>query len=271
MLNLHPSWTYDFNTHDLDTRLQAKEFLNWKKHELRKVKLTYSRRGRRGTKKTHEVAFEICIPAAYKQLVCQLVGEIQNSERHDMYEAHRREVYARRVLDHFGQEIIGLRGCPDTAMIRFRSKVLTPILMRQLWGADDAQAPFAERAIRGAYQTLNIEAVTSFYLGDDPTDPVHIPTYRRNLLYVPMARWYLGHLMDAPDTKEHYDQVLKNHDDIMEMLKEQGHQEMDAKGFPILSEAEESAIIGEGLSGFFKPELARLVRRTCFDYPLPFR
>ena len=76
-----------------------------------------------------------------------------------------------------------------------------PILMRQLWGVDDAQAPFVEKAIRGAYQTLNAEAVTPFYPGDDPADLVHIPTYRRNLLYIPMARRCLGHLMDAPYTK----------------------------------------------------------------------
>ena len=51
----------------------------------------------------------------------------------------------------------------------------------------------------------------------------------------------------------------------MEMLEEQGHQEVDSKGFLVLSETEGPAIIGEGLSGFFKPELARLVRCTCFE------
>ena len=261
-LYLCPSWKYDF-----DCAVGATEFLRWRKDELRPVILEHNRRGRRGAKREHTVRTQFNIPAAYHRVVCQLVGEVYFANRHDLYEAQRRQVYAREVLDRFGQELMGLRRYSDQAMVAFRSKTLTPILMRQLWGVDDAYAPSVEGAVKRSHKSLTIQAATEFYLDDDPADPAFIPTYRRNILYVPMARWYLGRVMRIDDPKsgsvtkapDYYKLFLNDHDIIMKSLKQTSFQGEDENGFPLLSEVEVSAITREGLSPFFAPEIKRLV------------
>ena len=260
----YPSWKYDF-----DCRLGAKQFLNWKRDELRTVTLEYTRKRKGGKKRNQIVHQKFSIPAAYHQLVYQLVSEIDLADDHDFHEARRRQVYARQILDLFGQELLGFRGYTPEAMVAFRSKILTPILVRQLWGIDDAFTPYVEAAIKGTQQDLTIEAVTTFYLKDDPADPSLIPTYRRNLLYVPMARWCLGRAMwnpDSPKAIDYYRRFLDDHDDIIDSLKQTGLQGEDENGFPLLTDVEAAAIGKEDLEIFFKKEMERLVRPICSQY-----
>jgi hypothetical protein len=268
ILNFYPSWKFEFRS-----TITAVQLLNWRKDELRTVTLEHTQK-RKGKKGSAKILTEFQIPAAYHQLVCQLGGEIAFANTHDIHEARRRQVYARQVLDLFGKELKWLRGYSDAAMITFRSRVLTPILARQLWGTDDAYTPSVSRAVQGQGKELTIEAATNYYLEVDPTDPVHIPNYRRNLLYVPMARWYIGRVLGNPrhprTLSDYYDRVLQDHDKIMSAMKATGQQVTDGNPIPLLTEVEAKAIDEEGLAIFFQAEMARLVNSTCSHDPSTF-
>ena len=231
--------------------------------DLRVVEVKLTKRSR-GKTRPRTVKKNYKLPAPYHRLVSQLVTEIDFAEGYNTHESHRRQVYAEEVLDEFGKELDGLKSTEDTAMVGFRSVVLTPILQRQLFGIHDAYTPYVHSIIMDNNPKLNIEAVTKFYLGEDPTDPAYIPTYRRNLLYLPEARWHLGLTMGVlgklPEPKAcglYFDKIQNHHDMIIEALP---GLEYDHDRFPLLTQAERSAIIEEGLELFFEEELARPVR-----------
>ena len=162
------------------------------------------------------------------------------------------------------------KGRSQSEMVAFRSAVLTPILQRQLLGLDDAYTPVVHQAIMGDSEELTIEAVTRFYLKEDPTDPVFIPNYRRNLLYLPIARWHLGRMMGIPPAVDsesnlrYYIQFINNHDRIVEALRATGYAGYDENRFPLLMEAEVKAISKESLTVFFGAELGKYVSDIQF-------
>ena len=236
----------------------------WTEGELRAILLGKSRKQK--GKKLYRMCYkEYHIPAPYDRVVCQLVMEDLHAVDHDSHESRRRQAYAREVLDEFGKELKKLKDYSNAAMVKFRSVVLTPILQRQVLGVHDAYGPTMSAAI-SPNEELTIQAVTMFYLHDDPTDPTLIPTYRRNLLYLPDARWHLGRVLGNPsDTTpagaiRYYNIVRENHDKIMEYLKIHGLQEYDEDGAPLLTCVEISVIIEEGLDLFFANELYKQVR-----------
>ena len=113
---------------------------------------------------------------------------------------------------------------------------------------------------------LTILDTTKFYLKYDPVNPNLIPTYRRNLLNLPDARWHLGYLLQLRSGSErvnpkHYNKVRENHYSIMRALEEGGYSKCDQAGIPLLIRAEVETIIDEGLKEFFKVDLDKVVRR----------
>ena len=241
--------------------------MRWEKDELREViAMTLVKVKETAELVNRDTPYKL--PAAYHRIVSQLGLEIQYGEMNNSHEARRRMAYAREVLDAFGRELEQLEVTTAPAMKAFRSAVLTPILQRQLWGVPDAYTPFVRSAIKGKkHAELTIKAATEFYLKRDPTDPSNIPIYRRNLLYIPEARWHLQRLMGRPPIPQHRDQVEDNHDLIMVALRE-GYKEFDKHGFPLLTQAEASAIVEEGLEEFFEVEIANLVKHIIPFDPL---
>ena len=268
LLNDQLRWTFDFGC-----VLSAADFMRWNKDELREVTVKTLIR-RKGIKDpvSHEKAYQI--PAAYHRIVSQLGWEIDFGKTHDTHEGRRRLTYARGVLDAFGIELEQRKDTTELAMIGFRSAVLTPILQRQLAGVPDAYTPFVRSAIKGKqYADVTIKAATEFYLTRDPTDPSNIPIYHRNLLYIPQARWHLGRLMEnttvelsAKEVRQYYELILDNHDIIMLALRE-GYKGQDKHGYPLLTQAEATAVVEEGLKVFFADELAELVRHIHSNCP----
>jgi hypothetical protein len=248
--------------------IHAPEFMAWTMDELRPVTLDRLKKAKGNIKATaHSTIFHI--PAAYHQIVCQLVAEIDLGKRTSQHEVRRRETYAREVLDAFGRELEGFRSFSKPAMVGFRSAVLTPILQRQLSGVPDAYTPSVHRAIMGSRDKPTIEAATRFYLSDDPTDPENIPNYRRNLLSVQEARWHLGRVLgNAPPLAEdevhveYYNRFLEDHDSIMAAINKHGYEGYNEDGIPYLTQVERSAIERERLELFFVAELAAQVRHA---------
>ena len=141
------------------------QFLQWGEGEMQNVKWTNI---------SEHVEHSRNIPAAYHWLVCQLMAEIAHAPKQSDHEAIRRCVYATEVLDAFAMELYSIRSpTPD-----FRSKVLTPILQRQLQGLPDFYYPPIVTAIASNKKTVTLSDATTWYLQEDPTLPEWIPSYR---------------------------------------------------------------------------------------------
>ena len=231
-------------------KIPPKKFMSWKADELKKIEI-----GKSGTGTLWQTA---SIPFIYAQLISQLIAEDVHTEDNEGHEAVRRSSYARRVLDAVAIEIKGYEG-EDKA---FRSKILTPILQRQLRGVPDCYTP-SVCASMSEGSTPTIAEATEFYLSLDPVDPNHIPQYRRNLVYVAESRWYLGVLRGASGLKsvQDFDLTRKNHDKVMKALQQEpnGDEDDPDDDVPPFNNAEVQTIVDEGIEGFFKPELQRVV------------
>ena len=225
------------------------------------------------------------IPAPYDRIVAQLIKEDEHAKFDDSHEALRRQTYAQRILDEFWKEIRKY----DGPAAEFRSKVLTPILQRQLYGIDENYTPSVREAINGGPGDLTIKQATSLYLGDDPTHPGWIPTYRRNLVYVTEPRWHLGVVLGKYKCGDHNTYIsLRAHQDVLDdhirkeaMTKAEQPEDEDGeldgteddrpRRTPFFTEAEVEMIVLERLDDFFAGELLYVVGQLILGivaYPL---
>jgi hypothetical protein len=229
-------------------------FLQWAEGELRQIKWSIDKNS-----KTAELSRNI--PAAYHRLVCQLNAEITHAEKHSGHEALRRCSYAMEVLDTFGEELASLRN-PG---VGFRSKVLTPILQRQLRGIPDHYSPSISCVIASDCETVTIRDATEFYLSVDPTDPQWISVYRRNLISVPEMRWHLGVVMGKIRLGDghRYDDIRASHDVLMSKLQEEESDDEDPDtASPRMNAVEVQLIVDDGLEDYFAEELKASPVRT---------
>ena len=235
-------------------------FMDWEREELRSIRL--GEWGKQRNKNTYKIQYrDYQVPAPYDRLISQLVAECLHGDRHDSYKSRRRDVYALKTLDKFGDELTDYKR-RKLQPAAFRSRVLTPILQRQRVGLYDGYTPCVRAGVSSTAEGPSIQDATSFYLRADPTDPRWIPSYCHNLLYIPESRWHLGVLMGVAASDEaaieHYNKVKENHDKIMESLRTNGV-EKDKDDVRLLSLAEVRAIISEGIEDFFYEELRRVV------------
>jgi hypothetical protein len=164
------------------------------------------------------------------------------------------------VLDAFAEELSAV----DPVTPAFRSKVLTPILQRQLCGVPDHYTPCVIGAIASDGETVTLGDATKFYLQEDPTGPECIPAYRRNLIYIPEARWHLGTVVGSIKigNAQHYNAVWVHQDVLMGALKEQESEDNELETPPDFSAAEVVIIVKEKLDDYFATELSNTVRRV---------
>jgi hypothetical protein len=148
--------------------ISIEQFMAWEKNELRTIQVGKVRSKRVKGKVVNEVTWvEKQIPAPYDRIVAQLIREDEHGKCNRGHEALRRQSYVQRVLDTFWLEI----DLYDGDSVAFRSKALTPLLQRQLWGVEENYSPSVREVVRNGKGTPNIAQVTTFYLHDDPTDP----------------------------------------------------------------------------------------------------
>ena len=173
------------------------------------------------------------------------------------HEAQRRRGYVRDVLDALGEELEKV----DAPGPRWRSKVLTPILQRQLQGAPDSYGPAVNIAIASEDGDPTIADATRFYLAQDPLDCRLIPFYRRNLVAIREMRWHLAILIQGPDCVKDvnmFNDSLVLQDDLGEFAHEL--EEDDGSGeIPPFSIVEARTLVMAGLTGYFASEFAHQV------------
>jgi hypothetical protein len=234
-------------------------FLQWELGELRDVQVGRKKKKSRNSRSTKYIWTDHKIPAPYDRIVAQLITEAEHGKTDHGHEAVRRQSYALEVLDAFGDEITSYDG-PQAA---FRSRTLTPILQRHLWGVSDEYGPCVRGAVLDdAEGEPTITMATQFYLSEDPTDPGLIPTYRRNIIYIPEARWHLTTLTGSRrvGNEEDYENLWESVDLLMSSLRRETHSNSSNKGcVPELLFPDIDVIVRDYLDGFYEKELATVV------------
>ena len=251
--------------------------MDWEDTTIRTIEIAKVKRVTVNEKQVNKVSSYITyeVPAVYHRLVCQLVAEEAHGLRHHSHKSRCRQMYARRVLAKFADEMVRNTAQPPTS---FWSLTLTTILQRQLRAVHDAYMPFVHAAIvRKGEDSLTISRVTEIYLREDPTCAYLSPHYCHHLLYIPEPRWYLatvvnpGRVGDA----EFYNVVREHHEQILMAIREEKRKKKeeyclcDSHGMPVLRRAEVRAIILEGLEDIFAQELSTVVFRPTLPIAIP--
>jgi hypothetical protein len=220
------------------------------------------RKARKGARRTATHKTKL-IPAAYTQVVAQLTAEARHGNVNQGHEARRRQTYARKVLDLFAEELLSYHRSEED----FRSFVLTPILARMLSGLTDVYLPQIVAAVSQGRPTITTEDAVRFYLTLDPVDPAYIPYYRRNLLYIPEARWHLGVTLGRDTEKkanptEYHNRFRVNHDRILDANATDPLLPPPDGSPPLLRRTEVRTLQNECISRFFWRELELVVCTT---------
>jgi hypothetical protein len=196
------------------------------------------------------------LPLQYAWLISQFEAEEYHSWYNYGHEAIRRQGYVRRMLDALANELESIEVCGGN----FRSKVLTPVLQRQLQGLPDAYAPSIHSALADNQGVVTIAKATRFYLGEDPLHPGNISMLRRNIIYSREARRHLSLVYCHPISgTEAYNLSIRNQDHLMNNPKDLRGGDGDGK-IPAFSYVEMLIVVSEGLEDFFRVELKDQVR-----------
>ena len=266
--------------HFVKCEITERNFLWWRPDELRPIEVGVLENI---DGKPVPVYGTVHIPAPYDRILAQLLAEIEHGTKCTGLESRRRQTFAREVLYEFWVEI--QRRQDENGNQSFRSRVLTPILQRQLRGVEENYRPVVEEAVACGGDEPTIEQATKFYLKHDPIDRRWIRRYRRNLLYVPEVRWHLAVVMGKVQIgdEEAYD-AIRDRTDKLHQLRRMDYNESDDDGQQSSDEDEDEGkkelrslgktpkqysreevgvIVDEGLEEFFE---IRAWARVCFFF-----
>ena len=254
---------YEFSVHT-----ESAQFYNWVPGELRVIEFA-GLQGGADNRAASGKQYTMQVPAPYDCLISQLWSEYLLGLQDESHEILRRQAYAVKVLNLFAEELLGFQQSPVT----FRSRVLNPILQRYIEGVADNYLSCVESALtRGEPRKATFADAVRFYLSEDPVDTRWIPSLRRNLVYIPEARWYLALVEDVPDEGsggKYYFQLQTDHDIIMESLNKGTRPVNPNSPIMFLSHVEIQIIGNEGLTNWFKPELKLVVSGLHLISPPP--
>jgi hypothetical protein len=130
------------------------------------------------------------IPAGYRRPLVGFIREIEFMTVDDIksHNCLHRATYLIKILDLFAEELQDRAKDGKTSAL-FRSRILNPILQRQLKGTDDHEPELLKRAVGTAPG-----AAAKFYLEHDPLDPKWANILRRATLYLWTVRLSLRFL-----------------------------------------------------------------------------
>ena len=175
----------------------------------------------------------------YLQLINQFMCELDHGHLSGAYEAQHRWSYVVQVMNAFGDELMEQHQLENDGphVPAWHSKVLTPILQRQLNSVSDVYAPALRVGIspdgsNGSQgdnegndeKPMTIAEATKYYLGDDPLHPKFLKMYLQNLVFVREMRWHLAILAEqhTAGDENFFDQTLTNQDYVLEEPDEIG-------------------------------------------------
>ena len=208
---------------------------------------------------------EYQIHHGYRPFILGLLREIEFMTDGELttHNCLGRAVYLQEVMDEFAEE---LKAAFMVVPERWRSRVLNPLLQRQLRGVSDHE-PAAVKSEVGD----TLEASAAFYLTHDPLNPNLTNKLVRNLLYIWHVRVSLSFFGYCYE--EGWDRTaIQNSQALLEHRSEYTDDEFDEK---VLYGFERTLIKGERLERWFG-DLLNWVSGFEFTYPvqqiyLPFR
>lgn len=197
------------------------------------------------------------LPIQYARLVSQFECEQTHAQYNDGHEAQRRRTYTARMLDELALELVTTEQLDGD----FRSKVLTPVLQRQIHGIPDAYAPSVRSALTSVPGLVTITDATTFYLTDDPIDPKNAPALCRNLIYSREARWHLGYALQNSSVLA-YNRTLANQEKLKKLVKKR-KEDANAVTEPF-SHEEMVIVVSEGIDRLYKEVYGDQVCVVCY-------
>jgi hypothetical protein len=159
-----------------------------------------------------------------------------------------RATYLLKILDHFAAELPAISSGIES---RWRSRVLNPILQRQLRGVFDQEPEMVEKTIGPT-----LEDAANFYLQLDPLGPDRKQDRLRNILYVWPVRWSLAY-MGVDGTQDSYTRtrITTEH-----LLEERGHVSDEDYNSRVLMPYEYTVICQEKLGDYYEDVITNAVR-----------
>jgi hypothetical protein len=144
--------------------------------------------------------------------------------------------YAQKIIDALVDELTE-RG-PTQGDLRWRSRVLNPILQRQLHGYMDHEPQMLATEFGDLEGEALKKAVNTFYLSRDPLHPSEQFSFREGVLYVTQARWGLAVSSDVTKLwdSSHYKLCMKNTCSLLRHLGEGGKDITDVEAAVIMEE-----------------------------------
>lgn len=127
------------------------------------------------------------VHAGYRSCLAGFIREIEfmTKGQDTSHNCLFRGTYLTKVLDHFGDELENRSDSIPPS--RFRSKVLNPILQRQLRGVTDYEAGTVKYAVG-----ITMEKVAKFYLKEDPLNQSNrIPRLHNSMYMWPVRNSYI--------------------------------------------------------------------------------
>lgn len=183
----------------------------------------------------------------YLRVLAGFLQEIQFMED-DKLQSHNclfRATYLSMILDMFVEELPRI---PAKTPWRFRSRVLNPLLQRQLRGIHDDDPTQVEMEVGHGRA-----AAGKFYLELDPLDPKLANQMLRNILYIWQVRLSLGYLMATTRGEEQsMTSAITNTKDLLESRAKTPDDVWDSH---VLMDYEIRLVQRETLEAFYKPLL----------------
>jgi len=197
------------------------------------------------------------IHPGYRPFILGLLREIEfmTDDKLATHNCLGRAVYLQKVMDEFAEEL-------EAAFVmvkeRWRSRVLNPLLQRQLRGVSDHE-PAAVKSEVG--DTLGASA--AFYLTHDPLNPNLTKKLRRNILYIWHVRLSLtsfGYFYQVGSDQK----AIQNSQELLKQRSEYTDDDFDEE---VLYGFERKLIEAEELQRWFG-DLLEWVSGLEFTYPV---
>ena len=149
-----------------------------------------------------ELTKKYVIHAGYRRYLAGFLREIDfvKTDRFKSHNALFRMAYLVKTLDLFALE---LEHTTKLLPRRFRSRVLNPLLQRQLRGLNDNEALMAKA------QIPTLAAAAEFYLTLDPVGKATEEMWQRGFIYIWPVRMSFS-LLHSPGEEEQYDEGLES-------------------------------------------------------------
>jgi hypothetical protein len=190
----------------------------------------------------------------YLRVLAGLNADISHGPVHKSGNAYFRMTYAQFVIDKLATELED-SGPKKGSEASWRSKILNPILQRQLNGYHDHEAPMLKAHFDGLEGAELQTEINKFYLSQDPLAALVQPALRRGILYVTEPRWFLGINDDKRKDSKHYDFCRANTTTILSELSEQEDR-------PVLQAHEVCLIVLENLEDYYREDAQHAVSST---------